>query len=81
MRTAKCGSDWGTRELHSYNIRIQFQDAATFFGTNPLPQLAIAEEIFTSLNADDMTNDSNYKLVRYMDLAMDPGASGGVSSE
>ena len=71
MRTAKSGSDWGTHELHSYNIIIQFQDAAAFFGANPLPQPAIAEEIFTSLNADDMTNDSNYKFVRYMDLAMD----------
>ena len=62
----------GPNELLAYNIDIQFQDAATFFGVNPLPQPAVADEVLTRLNADDMTNDSNYKFVRYMDLAMDP---------
>ena len=49
LRTAKSGGDWGTHELHSYNIGIQFQDAATFFGVNPLPQ---PDEILTSLRYD-----------------------------
>jgi hypothetical protein len=62
----KSGSDWGPNELD-----IQFQDAATFFGVNPLPQPAVANELLKRLDADDMTNGSNYKFVRYMDLAMD----------
>jgi hypothetical protein len=68
----KSGSDWGPNKLLAYNIDIQFQDAATFFGVNPLPQPAVANEVLTRLNADNMTNDSHYKFVRYMDLAMDP---------
>ena len=72
LRSPKSGSNWGPNELLAYNIDIQFQDAATFFGVNPLPQPAVADEVLTRLNADDMTNDSNYKFVRYMDLAMDP---------
>jgi hypothetical protein len=72
LRSAKSGSDWGPNELLAYNIDIQFQDAATFFAVNPLPQPAVADEVLTRLDADDMTTDSNYKLVRYMDLAMNP---------
>jgi hypothetical protein len=72
LRSPKSGSDWGLNELLAYNIDIQFQDAATFFGVNPLPQPPVANEVLTRLNADDMTNDSHYKFVRSMDLAMDP---------
>jgi len=72
LRSPKSGSDWGPSELLAYNIDIQFQDPATFFAVNPLPQPAVADEVLTRLDADDMTNDSNYKFVRYMDLAMDP---------
>jgi len=45
---------------------------------NSLPQPAVANEILTKLNADDMTDDANYKFVRYMDLAMDSGESAVV---
>ncbi|KAF8466813.1 hypothetical protein DFH94DRAFT_780270 [Russula ochroleuca] len=72
LRSPKSGSDWGPNELLAYNIDIQFQDAATFFDVNPLPQPAVPSEVLTRLDADDMTNDLNYRFVRYMDLAMDP---------
>ena len=72
LRSPKSGSDWGPSDLSAYNIHIEFQDAATFFGVNPLPQPAVANEVLTRLDADDMTNDSHYKFVRYMNLAMDP---------
>ncbi|KAJ2916085.1 hypothetical protein MD484_g4318, partial [Candolleomyces efflorescens] len=72
LRTAKSGRDWGIIELAAYNIEIQFQDAATFFGVDPLPAPAVANEVLTKPHADDMQDDSNYKLLRYMDLAMDP---------
>jgi len=70
LRLAKLGSDWGVSELAAYNIEVQFQDAVTFFGVDPLP--AQTDELLTRFNADDMDADSNYKLIRYMDLAMDP---------
>jgi hypothetical protein len=72
VRSAKSGSDWGPSELYAYNITIEMQDAATFFGTNPLPQPEVANEVLNHVEADDMENDYNYKLLRYMDLAMDP---------
>jgi len=72
LHSPKSGSDWGPNELLAYNINIQFQDTATFFGVNPLPQLAVAAEVLMRLNADDMTNNLNYKFVPYMDLVMDP---------
>ena len=72
MRSPKSGSDWEPNDLLAYNIVIQFQDATTFFGVNPLPQPAVANEVLTQHNADDMTNDSNYKFMNYMDLAMNP---------
>ena len=72
LRSPKSGSDWAPNDLLAYNIDIQFQDMATFFGVNPLPQPAVDNEVFTRLNADDMTNELNYKFVRYMDLAMSP---------
>jgi len=59
-------------ELAAYNIQVQFQDAVTFFGVDPLPAPTVGDEILTRVNADDMDADSNYKLIRYMDLAMDP---------
>jgi hypothetical protein len=49
LRSPKSGSDWGPNELHAYNIDIQFQDAATFFGVNPLPQPAVAAEVLRDL--------------------------------
>ncbi|KAJ3879562.1 hypothetical protein F5051DRAFT_451463 [Lentinula edodes] len=71
-QNAKSGSDWTQNEFRAYNITVQLQDAATFFGVDPLPQPAVAQEVLTTLDADDMILDDNYKLLRYMDLAMNP---------
>ena len=70
LRTAKSGSYWGQAELLVYNIVVKFQDATTFFGVKTLPQPAVAGELLNKVNANDMANDANYKLLRYMDLAM-----------
>ena len=73
LRTPKNGCDWGPNDLLAYNIHIQLnQDASKFFDVNSLPRPAVSNEILTTLNADDMTDEANYKFVRYMDLAMDP---------
>ncbi|KAJ3842604.1 hypothetical protein F5878DRAFT_377726 [Lentinula raphanica] len=72
LRSAKSGSDWTENELAAYNITIEWQDAATFFEVDPLPQPTIDQEVLTTLDADNMAQDANYKLLRYMDLAMNP---------
>ena len=48
---------------------------------NPLPQPAVADEVLTRLNADEMINDLNYKFVRYMGFRDGSGANGGVGSD
>ena len=72
LRTPKTGSDWSEIELHAYNIIVELQDATTFFGVDPLPQPAVADEPLNIDAADNMADDANYKLLRYMDLAMNP---------
>ena len=58
----------GSNELLAYNINIQLQNAA------------IENEILTKFTADDMTSDSNYKFVRYMDLAMNPAGESALDN-
>ncbi|KZP02904.1 hypothetical protein FIBSPDRAFT_808267 [Athelia psychrophila] len=72
LRSAKSGNDWTLKELVAYNITVQLQDATTFFGVNPLPQPTVAQEVLTTRDADDMAHGDNYRLLRYMDLAMNP---------
>jgi hypothetical protein len=69
-RTPKSGSDWTDAELHAYNIIVEYQDAATFFGVDPLPQPAVAGELLNRLTADEMVDEANYKVLQYMDMAM-----------
>ena len=71
-RRAKSGNDWTQAELRAYNTFVEFQDATTFFGINPLPRPAVADELLSNVAADDMANEENYKLLRYTDLATDP---------
>jgi hypothetical protein len=70
IRSAKSGNDWTENDLEAYNIQLRFEDAATFFGDSILPLPEIDEEIFTTLEADDMFHDSNAELINLLDLAM-----------
>ncbi|KAI9446446.1 hypothetical protein H4582DRAFT_2052470 [Lactarius indigo] len=73
IRNAKSASDWTRNELAAYNITVEYQDAATFFGTHNLPQPAtIDPAVLTATDPDDAANDSVYELLRTMDLAMSP---------
>jgi hypothetical protein len=72
IRSAKSGSDWTSNDLVAYNITIIAQNSATFFGQPVLPQPTLNPELLTNLNAEEMVDDESYKLVRYMDLAMNP---------
>ena len=71
LRTAKAGNDWSQADLRAYNIVVEFQDAATFFGVKPLPRPPVANEVLNNVAANDMADPDNYTLLRYMDLAMD----------
>ncbi|KAH7876386.1 uncharacterized protein C8R40DRAFT_1169507 [Lentinula edodes] len=72
IRSAKSGSDWTQNEFRAYNITVQLQDAATFFCVDPLPQPAVAQEVLTTLDVDDMILNDNYKFLHCMVLAMNP---------
>jgi hypothetical protein len=48
-RSVKPSSDWNQHDLDTYNIQIQFEDGATFFGDSNLPLPIIDEELLTTL--------------------------------
>src|SRR6266702_565761 len=75
-RSAKSSSDGTPCDLKAFNIKIQLEDAATFFGIPNLPLPVIDEEIFTSLNGEDMLLDHNAELIHLLDLAMEPVLAG-----
>ncbi|KAH9079422.1 hypothetical protein EDB83DRAFT_2513941 [Lactarius deliciosus] len=73
IRNAKSARDWTRNELAAYNIAVEYQDAATFFGTHDLPQPAtVNPAVLTDTGPDDAADDSVYELLRTMDLAMSP---------
>lgn len=72
IRSAKSGSDWTSNDLIAYNITIEAQNTATFFGRPDLPAPAINPQLLTTLSATDMTDESCFHVVKCMDLAMDP---------
>ena len=72
IRSAKFGSDWTSHELATYNIVVEYQNAATFFGTDSLPQPTVIPTILTATSPDDAADDGDYYFLRTMDLAMSP---------
>lgn len=71
IRSAKSGSDWTQNELFAYNIRVEFQDSATFFGVDPLPAPTVTpEEILSATDANDAVSDEGYAVLRTLDLVM-----------
>ena len=46
IRSAKSGNDWTENDLEAYNIQLQFEDAATFFGDSILPLPEIDEDVY-----------------------------------
>jgi hypothetical protein len=69
IRKAKSGSDWTRNELEAYNIAVDYQDSATFFGTHDLPQPAIHPAFLMATDPDEATDDDIYAVLRLMDLA------------
>jgi hypothetical protein len=79
-RTAKSGNDWNQYHLKAYNIHLQFENRATFFGSKKLPLPQIDKEILTTLNAYNMLTDHNTELIYLLDMAMYPPVSAGESA-
>ncbi|KAI0364257.1 hypothetical protein BV20DRAFT_1039488 [Pilatotrama ljubarskyi] len=75
IHSAKGGRDWTENDLDAYNIRIQLEDAAAFFGQDHLPLPPVDQEILTRQEADDMTSDCNAELINLLDLAMKPASA------
>src|SRR5882762_354527 len=73
IRSAKSSNNWTSNELKAYNIVVEFQDAATFFGMPNLPQpTTVNPAILTTAGPDDTADDGVYALLRMMDLALSP---------
>jgi hypothetical protein len=64
--------DWTENDLQAYNIQIQCEDVATFFGDSVSPLPKVDEEILTTLEAKDMSSAPNAKLIRLLDRTMIP---------
>jgi hypothetical protein len=72
-RKAKSGGDWDEIDLASYNIRVEFQDATTFFETPHLPDPVLtAKEVLEVATASQTTTDDGYALLRVLEAAMYP---------
>jgi len=72
-RRAKSGSDWDEIDLAAYNIRVEFQDATSFFETPHLPDPVLtAKEVLEVATASQTTTDDGYALLRVLEAAMYP---------
>lgn len=72
IRSAKSGNDWTKDDLRAYNIQIQYEDVATFFGNPNLPLPEVDEELLITLEANDMLSTPNATLIRLLDNATIP---------
>ncbi|KAK0503771.1 hypothetical protein EDD18DRAFT_1344678 [Armillaria luteobubalina] len=72
LHMTKSGSNWSQNGLCTHNIVVEYQDTATFFGVNPLPQPPIPAELLHNVAAEDMEDEGNYTLMQYMDWVMNP---------
>ncbi len=67
---SKSANDWNFRDLKAYNIRIVYQDSATFFGVQDLPPPGVDNDI---VNAQEVTNaqhEETFQLLHAMHEAM-----------
>jgi len=81
IRSSKSGSDWTPHELAAYNIRVVYQDFATFFGAQNPPDPQINNEVLTAQDVTTVQSDDAYTFLRTMDLAMhmSPGEESAVA--
>ncbi|KAI0255745.1 hypothetical protein BJV78DRAFT_1151243 [Lactifluus subvellereus] len=82
IRSAKSGSDWTTNELQAYNIDVQLEDVATFFGVAQLPPTTISQVILSHANlpALGLPNKADRIFFALLDdaMAIAPGEESAV---
>ncbi|KAJ7758092.1 hypothetical protein DFH07DRAFT_884698 [Mycena maculata] len=82
IRSAKSGSDWTENDLDAYRIRIEYQDAATFFQIPgpDLPPPVVRHPAVLTLPGPAATTDEDaykdaYRFLRALDMATVPDAT------
>ncbi|KAH7906580.1 hypothetical protein BJ138DRAFT_617911 [Hygrophoropsis aurantiaca] len=70
-RSPKFGRQWRKSEMDDYNIKIQFQDATTFFNTPVLPPPNVDEELLTTEYDTDTIAHKNSFILTQLDYAME----------
>jgi len=72
----KSGSDWTSKELIAYNIRVFFTRISPLFFGDP----QINKEVLTAKDVSTVQSDDAYMFLRTMDLAMatPPGEESAV---
>lgn len=66
---AKFPSDWTGIGLKAYNIALEYQNSATFFGTPNLPKPIIHPAFLNVTDPDEAPDANVYSLLAMMDLA------------
>ncbi|PBK95740.1 hypothetical protein ARMGADRAFT_1052919 [Armillaria gallica] len=78
IRSAKPGHEWIYNEMEAFNIKINFQDAQTFFDEALLPAPSIHPGILTAPTTDDAVEDASYHIIAQLELAMVPSEESAV---
>ncbi|KAF5390331.1 hypothetical protein D9757_002940 [Collybiopsis confluens] len=72
IRNAKAGHEWTEYELEAYNIRIDYQDTATFFGNAILPPPTVHPDALNAEEAEDAHDKETARLLHHLRSAMIP---------
>jgi len=73
LRKAKPGEEWIRTDLNAYNIRVEFQDARTFFGIPRLPDPVLtSEEVLEVTGYIEATTEGSFTFLFGLDVAMFP---------
>ncbi|PPQ71076.1 hypothetical protein CVT25_007864 [Psilocybe cyanescens] len=70
IRSAKSGRAWTLYDLDSYNIHLKQQEPLEFFGVPVLPDPAVDPELLQHLEANNMQQHHNARLIKLVDLVM-----------
>ncbi|KAH7904821.1 hypothetical protein BJ138DRAFT_1106496 [Hygrophoropsis aurantiaca] len=64
-RSPKFGRQWRKSDMDDYNIKIQFQNATTFFNTPVLPPPNVDEELLTTeYDTDTIAHENDFILTQ-----------------
>jgi hypothetical protein len=64
IREPKSGNDWNELTVAAYNIRVEFQDASTFFGVPHLPDPVLtSDDVLNATDFDQATTDDGFAFL------------------